>query len=270
LSHSASTPGEPTASPTGVLKQWDASLYDTRHSFVWRYGAELIELLAPQPDERILDVGCGTGHLTHRIAESGAEVIGLDRSSTMLAEARRNYPPLELVAADATRFAFRAPFDAVFSNATLHWILDAERVVECVAVALRPGGRFVLEMGGRGNIAQFRTAVHEALDRLGYPGGKDWNPKFFPTIGEYASLLEKHGLLVRSARLFDRPTPLDGGENGLRLWLEMFEEVTLNRIAPARRDEFVKMVEESLRSQLFRDGQWTADYVRLRMVSIRQ
>ena len=236
---------------------------------MWRYGAEVIELLAPQKGERILDLGCGTGHLTHRIAESGATVIGIDRSPTMLAEARKNYPDLQFVAADARSFAFARPFDAVFSNATLHWILEAERVVECVAASLRTGGRFVLELGGRGNIAQFRAAVHEALNRLGYPEGKDWNPKFFPTVGEYSTLLEKHGLLVRSARLFDRPTPLEGGEDGLRAWLEMFEGVTLSRIATEHRAALVEMVEARLRPKLFRDGQWTADYVRLRIVALR-
>jgi trans-aconitate methyltransferase len=251
-----------------MQKTWDAALYDSKHSFVWRYGAELIELLAPEKGERILDLGCGTGHLTDRIAQSGAIVIGLDRSPAMLAEAHKNYPELQLVAADATRFAFAAPFDAVFSNATLHWILDAERVVECIAASLRPGGRLVLEMGGKGNIEQLRDAVHEALNWLGYPEGESWNPKYFPTIGEYSSLLEKHGLLVRSARLFERPTPLDGGESGLRTWLEMFEEVTLSRIAPEHREPFVKMVEDHLRPNLFRDGHWTADYVRLRVVAI--
>ena len=130
-------------------KSWDAALYDSKHSFVWRYGAELIELLAPQRGERILDLGCGTGHLTHRIAQSGAKVIGLDRSPAMLAEARRNYPELRLVAADATRFEFAAPFDAVFSNATLHWILDAEHVVECVATSLSDCPAFDRLVGSR-------------------------------------------------------------------------------------------------------------------------
>src|SRR5262249_2827932 len=151
------------------------------------------------------------------------------------------------------------------SNATLHWILDAESVVECVAAALKVGGRFVVEMGGRGNIGQFRAAVHEALSHLGYPEGKHWNPKYFPTIGEYATLLEKHDLLVRPARLLDRPTLLEGGENGLRSWLEMFEGVTLSRIAPQHRDVFCERVEKSLRPRLYRDGQWAADYVRLRL-----
>ena len=257
---------DPAGSPT-VPKNWDASLYDTKHSFVWKYGAELIELLAPQPGERILDLGCGTGHLTHRIAESGAHVIGFDRSPTMLAEAHASYPKLELVAGDATRMAFAQPFDAVFSNAVLHWIMDAEAVVRCVAACLRPGGRFVAELGGKGNIEQFRTAVHEALHTLGYPEGPQWNPKYFPTVAQYAGLLEQYGLVVRYARHFERPTPLNGGIDGLRMWLAMFEGVTLSRIAPGHRERLVKMVEEQLRPRLFHDGQWTADYVRLRLIA---
>ena len=166
--------------------------------------------------------------------------------------------------------AFARPFDAVFSNAALHWILDAEGVVRCIARCLRPGGRFVAEMGGKGNIEQVRAAVHSALDALGYPEGMHWNPKYFPSAEEYSALLEQHGLRVRSAVLFDRPTPLDGGENGLRLWLEMFEQVTLNRIVPEHREALVRFVEERLRPKLFRNGAWWADYVRLRVLAIRQ
>ena len=264
----APSPAESSA-PSPNPKTWDPGLYDSKHSFVWRYGAELIELLAPQPGERILDVGCGTGHLTARLAESDAFVTGLDRSLAMLAEARKNYPGLTLVAEDATRMAFARPFDAVFSNAALHWILDAERVVERIAACLRPGGRFVAEFGGKGNLAQIRLATHEALDAIRRPEGKEWIPKFYPTIGEYDSLLERHGLAVRSARLFDRPTPLDGGDNGLRTWLEMFEEVTLGRLAPADRRTFIEQVEARLQPQLFRAGRWIADYVRLRLVAVR-
>ena len=266
---SSNKPSEATPPTAANQKVWDASLYDSKHSFVWRYGAELLALLKPQEGERILDLGCGTGHLTARIAESGAKVVGLDRSLTMLAEARKNYPHLELVAADATRMAFARPFDAVFSNATLHWILDAERVAECIAGCLRPGGRFVAEFGGRGNLLQIRDAVHAALDALGYPEGNQWNPKLFPTVGEYSSLLERHGLLVRSATLFDRPTPLEGGESGLRTWLEMFEEVTLRKLAPQDRPRFIEMVEEKLRPTMFHDGQWIAGYVRLRLLALR-
>jgi trans-aconitate methyltransferase len=253
---------------------WDAGTYDQRHNFVWRYGAELIELLQPRPGERILDLGCGTSHLTNKLAESGARVIGLDRSPTMLAEARRTYPHLPLVAADARQFAFAQPLDAVFSNAVLHWILEAERVVECVAAALRPGGRFVAELGGHGNVQGIRTALHAALDEISRPEGKQWNILFFPTDTEYAALLERHGFAIESIRLFERPTKLDEGERGMRGWLEMFERGTLQRLSATEREAVLSSVERQLRPHLRRETtegpHWIADYVRLRLVASRR
>ncbi|MBI4479573.1 MAG: methyltransferase domain-containing protein [Acidobacteria bacterium] len=249
---------------------WDAALYDSKHAFVWRYGAELIELLDPKPGERILDLGCGTGHLTYRLAESGARVIGLDRSLAMLSEARRNYPDMQLVAADATRIAFARPFDAVFSNAALHWILDAERAVGFIASCLRPGGRFVAEFGGKGNLRVLQSGFGDALATVGYPEGRHWNPRYFPSIAEYSSLLERHGLAVRSAWLFDRPTPLEGAEEGMRNWIRQFESERLERIAPEKITALMEETERRLRPHLFRNGQWFADYVRLRLVALRQ
>lgn len=250
---------------------WDAGAYDKRHNFVWRYGEELMKLLEPRAGECILDLGCGTAHLTNQIAASGARVIGIDRSSAMLAQARRAYPNLPLVAADARRFAFAQPFDAVFSNAVLHWVLEAEQVVECVAEALRPGGRFVAEFGGQGNIQLIRGALHAALDKIGRPEGRQWNVLYFPSDREYTALLDRHGFAVLEARLFGRPTKLEEGERGMRGWLEMFERGTLERLAEAERESVISSVEEQLRPHLRRDSadgaHWIADYVRLRIVA---
>lgn len=265
----ARNPSNPSPLSSTPEKTWDAGLYDSKHSFVWRYGAEVIELLAPKPGERVLDLGCGTGHLTHRIAESGALAIGLDYSRSMLAEAHRNYPDLPLLAADATRTAFARPFDAVFSNAALHWILDAESVVRCIAACLRPGGRFVTEFGGKGNVRVLRGGVGEALAAVGYPEGRQWAQKFFPSIAEYAGMLEKHGLEVRWASLFDRPTPLNGGDEGLRNWILQFETERLERIDSGKIPALLEEAERRLRPHLFRDGKWFVDYVRLRLVAIR-
>ena len=126
---------------------WDSTLYDAKHSFVWKHGASLLELLAPKPGERILDLGCGTGHLTAEIAKAGALVVGLDSSPTMIETARSAYPQLTFVEADARNFTLDAPCDAVFSNAALHWIHDADAVARSVHQALKPGGRFVAELG---------------------------------------------------------------------------------------------------------------------------
>ena len=265
VTNSPETPGF-----SSIQKTWDASLYDSKHAFVWRYGAELIELLAPQKGERILDLGCGTGHLTHRLAESGARVTGLDRSLAMLAEARKNYPEMQLVAADATRIAFARPFDAVFSNAALHWILDAERAVEFIASCLRPGGRFVPEFGGKGNLGMLQDGFCEALAAVGYPEGRQWNPRYFPSIAEYSGLLERHGLAVRSAWLFDRMTPLEGGEEGIRNWIRQFESDRLERIDAGKIPALLEETERRLRPHLFRNGQWLADYVRLRVVAVKE
>src|SRR6266545_6600698 len=124
-------------------KIWNTALYDGKNAFVWKHGRGVVELLAPQPGERIIDLGCGTGHLTNQIAAAGADVIGLDRSQSMIEEARRLYPDLHFEKADATDFHFDQPFDAVFSNAAIHWMKDQPAVARCIREALKPGGRFV-------------------------------------------------------------------------------------------------------------------------------
>jgi len=187
------------------MSAWDAARYQDKHSFVWRYGAGLLELLVPQPGERILDVGCGTGQLTAEIARCGAQVVGLDNSADMLADARKNFPELTFVPGDAARFDFPEPFDAVFSNAVLHWVKDADGAVGSIARALRPGGRFVAEFGGQGNIATVQAALRAVLG----PHADQQSPWYYPSIGEYSAVMERHGLEVRNASLFDRPTPLE-------------------------------------------------------------
>jgi trans-aconitate methyltransferase len=246
---------------------WDARLYDDKHSFVWKHGAALVELLGPGPGEAILDLGCGTGHLTARIAAAGADVLGVDSSPEMIAEARRSYPGLRFEVGDARALAAVDRFDAVFSNAVLHWIPDAEAVVRGVARALTPGGRFVAEFGGRGNVRAIAAAMRRAAEERG--GEAPDAPWYFPGVAEYAGLLECAGLEVTFAVLFDRPTPLEG-EAGMRHWVEMFGGHFLGRVPPARRDEFLRRVEELVRPVLYRDGGWFADYRRLRVVARRE
>jgi trans-aconitate methyltransferase len=246
---------------------WDAGLYDGRHAFVWKHGASLVELLAPRPGKRILDLGCGTGHLTAAIAEAGATVVGLDPSADMLQQARAAYPRLEFVQADARDFAFAEPFDAVFSNAVLHWVRPPEAPARRVRDALKPGGRFVAEFGGRGNVRAVVAALQAAGERLGLRlDGPHW---YFPSVGEYASLLEAGGLEVKSAALFDRPTPLEGPD-GLQGWVRMFGGLVLKAVPAGRRDEFLRAVEDAARPDLYRDGGWFADYRRLRVVAVRE
>ncbi len=250
----------------GTPQIWDADLYDDKHAFVWQYGASLVKLLAPRAGERVLDLGCGTGPLTHQIAQAGASVVGLDFSDEMLNQARSAFPELEFVRGDARDFHFGAPFDAVFSNAVLHWVSPPEAAVRCVAAALKPGGRFVAEFGGRGNVRVIVAALRTAAQRLNlHPEEPRW---FFPGVAEYATMLEAAGLEVRFATLFDRPTPLEG-PTGLRNFIAMFIRATLESVPPDRRDDFLRAVEDAARPELFRDGSWSADYRRLRVVAVR-
>ena len=251
-----------------MAQTWDSSLYDDRHSFVWKKAGELIDLLDPQSGERILDLGCGTGHLTAQIAErTGNDVIGLDSSVSMIAQARQNYPKLKFVLANARDFKFDEPFDAVFSNAVLHWIPEAASVVACVARALRPGGRFVLEMGGKGNVDRIVNALSAALQDAGH---SPRNPWYYPSAGEYASLLEQHGFEVRSLRTFERWNRLEHPEKGLREFLEMFAGVWFEGVPDSEREPIVGDIERRLRPELFREGAWWADYRRLCVYARRQ
>jgi trans-aconitate methyltransferase len=245
---------------------WNAKLYDDKHSFVWKHGADVVELLSPRSGERILDIGCGTGHLTAKLAQAGALVLGIDRSEEMIAEARRNYPGLTFEVLDARNLNQVDHFDAVFSNAVLHWIPEAKAVVRGVARALKPGGRFVAEFGGKGNIRVLQGALTEAVAAV--TGAWVESPWYFPSVAEYAGLLEKYGLEVTFATLFDRPTPLEG-ENGLRNWVEMFGGPFLALIAPERREAFFGRVENQLRPVLKKDGVWFADYRRIRVLARR-
>jgi trans-aconitate methyltransferase len=246
--------------------RWDAGLYDAKHAFVWERAKGVVELLAPQPGERILDLGCGTGALTADIASTAAETVGVDLSAEMIDEARRKFPALRFVVCDARSLSFLNEFDAVFSNAALHWIPDAEPVVKGVSRALRPGGRFVSEFGGKGNVRRVTESLETALKKLGIPVAGA-NPWFYPSVAEYSSLLEKHGLEVLDAALFERPTKLEDGERGLETWIKMFGGTFLARVPEADRERFLQEVESSARPHLWKSDHWELDYRRLRMAA---
>ena len=246
--------------------KWDADLYDEKHAFVWKMAAGLVELLDPKPGERILDIGCGTGHLTAQIAATGAFVIGIDRSAEMIQQARAGHPSLQFEIGDARELSFARPFDAVFSNATLHWIKDSARVVTAISSALRLGGRFVAEFGGKGNIAALTTALGRAWKNLNLPEPLP-NPWYYPTLAEYAGLLERHSFEVTYGTLFDRPTTLEDGERGLRNWLDMFGGSIAESLPAYLQEKLKQEVEREARGDLFRDGHWIMDYRRLRVVA---
>ncbi len=249
-------------------RRWDSALYEQHHGYVSQLGADLVDLLAPQPAERILDLGCGTGHLTQRIAERGACVTGLDSDPAMLRQARANYPRLRFLQADGQNFSVAEPFDAIFSNAALHWMRDADGVAAGMARALRPGGRLVAEFGGAGNVQTLYDGFCAALREAGQPLPARF-PWYFPTPAAYRDLLAAQGLEVLAAQLFPRPTPLAGAA-GLRNWYTMFLGEHLERLDPAERERVLNAGERRLRPTQWREDHWVADYIRLRVVARRR
>lgn len=234
---------------------WDAARYQNQHNYAWQHGADLIGLLEPVLGERILDLGCGTGQLTAEIAKTGAEVTGLDRSREMIAEARRQFPSIPFAVGDGSDFTLDTPVDAVFSNAALHWMKPPEAVAACVARCLKRGGRLVAEFGGKGNVQSVLNAARAVLGDVNSPG-------YYPSIGEYSSLLERQGMEVSFALLFDRPTELKP-DGGMEDWLRMFAGPFFGG-----NEEKLAAV-ELLRPRLFRDGVWRVDYRRLRELARR-
>ena len=249
--------------------KWNAELYDDKHAFVSKYGEALVDLLQPAPGERILDLGCGTGVLAQRIADQGASITGIDRSAAMVDKARRGYPDLDFRVMSATDFHFDQPFDAIFSNATLHWVTDAAAAVRQIYENLKPGGRLVLEMGGKGNVELILSTLQNALLAHGYSDQASRRIFYFPSLSEYSGLLEKQGFRVTFAAHFDRETELKDSETGIKDWLRMFGNAFLEGIGEAQVDALLDEVQEKLKPTLFRDGSWWADYKRLRVVAIK-
>ena len=244
-------------------KSWNAELYARTSRYVSERGRVLLEMLDARPGERILDLGCGDGALTEEIAATGAEVVGVDASAEMVEAARARGIDARVV--DARRLDFEAELDGVFTNAALHWVREAEDVVRGVRRALRPGGRFVGEFGGRGNVAKVRAALGEALARRGVEMAPDggW---YFPGPDEYGPLLERHGFRVESIALIDRPTeiPGDGAE-----WIANFGDAILTALPEAERPAAVAEANALLEPELKGpDGVWRIDYVRIRFRAV--
>lgn len=248
--------------PPAPSQHWDPDRYQRNAGFVPVLGAPVLELLAPRPGERILDLGCGDGVLTERLVATGARVVGIDSSPEQIAAARARGLDARVMSGEA--MSFEGGFDAVFSNAALHWMKRADAVIDGVWRALEPGGRFVAEMGGGDNVAAILGALVAALDRRGHDG-RAAAPWFFPTPEDYRARLERHGFRVCSIALIERPTPLPGAMAG---WLETFAESFTRRLPAAERSAYIAEVEAALAPRLRNaEGQWHADYVRLRFAA---
>ena len=250
--------------------RWSAAPYGRRYAHISQYDTDLVEFLSPQGGEHILDLGCGMGRLTNKIDGAGAEVIGMDASPTTIERARNIYPHLRFEIADLENFYFPEPFDAVFSNAVLHEVRDPAQVISCVWRVLKPGGRFVAEFPGKGNAEEIISAINRATEAAIYPP-KQWSVGWYlPSIGEYASLLERQGLQLTYATLFDRVTPLEDGRAGLDRWIGTFAGDFLAEMPSHGRSNVIENVKNQLQAQLYRNGTWYADYKRIRAVAIKE
>ena len=243
---------------------WRAKQYQQDAAFVAELGASLLEWLDPQPNEFILDLGCGDGTLTEKIAAIGAQVMGVDASISMVnATASRG---LDAQVMNGQALTFSQDFDAVFSNAALHWMPNAMAVLQGVYCSLKPNGRFIAELGGAGNIQAICSAMQQVFAE-NPEFGTFINPWFFPTDTQYQALLEQAGFTVTKLELYQRPTPLT---SGLQAWLSVFAEYLIQNLNPQQTEHFLKQVEHKLKPVLFSEEHgWVADYVRLRLIAIK-
>ena len=226
-------------------------------------------LLEPRQGECILDAGCGTGQLTAEVARAGASVMGIDSSAEMIGQARENYPEIRFQIKDIRDLPWVNAFDAVFSNAVLHWVTPPEAAAASIARALKPGGRFVAEFGGRGNIRALMDASDRALRALGVAHPEQFHPWYYPGIPAYGAILERHGLEVVFAQLFDRPTPLEGSDDAIPNWLRMFGSRLAEPLPPAQIPEYYRLTSEFAAPALRSSQGWIADYRRLRIAACK-
>lgn len=248
-----------------MKNNWKVDLYNKKHAFVYQYGEELIQFLNPKLDEFILDLGCGLGQLTNEISKYGVNVIGIDSSKEMITDAQAKYPDLEFLVKDAANFQFRKPFDAIFSNAVLHWITESENVIISMNKNLKNGGRLVVEFGGKGNVKIIIRSIKKALLERGYIKNANTKNWYFPSISEYTSLLEKNGFEVEYAHLYDRPTELTDNQNGIKDWIEMFGESFFVNISKEEKNNILIEVQNDVKEKCFINGKWYADYKRIRI-----
>lgn len=248
-----------------MSQQWNSASYSKNAAFVSELGLPVVTLLNPQPGEAILDLGCGEGSLAQKLMDLGCQVTGVDSSPEMVLAAKTKGVNAQCMSGDALNF--EQQFDAVFSNAALHWMTQFHQVLDGVNRALRSKGRFVAEMGGFGNIRCITETIVEVFDENPL-WGEYSSPWFFPSDTEYRALLESHGFVVEQIELIDRPTPLSAG---IHEWLRIFAEHATTNLTAEQKQQFFNQVEARVKKTLYSEEQgWVADYVRLRFRAHKQ
>ena len=237
---------------------WNANQYVNHASFVAEHGSSVLDLLNPKSGERVLDLGCGDGTLTRNIEKNGVSVHGVDSSQSMIETALQRGLSAEVMSGD--KLTFNNEFDAVFTNAALHWMTNPDSVLCGVFNSLKSSGRFVGEFGGRGNIGALVNAMNNVFER--HPEfGKFNNPWYFPGVEEYQQKLQKYGFYVHYIELIPRPTPLN---SGVEEWLKIFSNGITKNLNQEQENRFLNEVENLVKPHLFIEDHWVADYVRLR------
>ncbi len=249
---------------------WNPDLYDNKHDFVFKFGEEIVKLLNPQSNETILDIGCGTGDLTGKIAELCGKVTGIDNSREMIQCAQKKHPGISFIHADAKDCQLNAKFDAIFSNAVLHWIPQADIMIQNANRHLKTGGRYVVEFGGKGCNDSIINTLKEQLENEGLDYPSLESILYFPSVSQYSTLLENNGFEVNLALLFDRPTELKGGINGLQNFIEMFLNWLFKHVSDSDKSTIIKSTIEILKPKIFNGTSWIADYRRIRIVAYKK
>lgn len=244
--------------------EWNSTLYDNKHDFVAEYGKGLLEFVPDNMNQKILDLGCGTGTLTAQLSHLAHTVIGVDSSSNMIEKAQSQFQNIKFMQCDALALPFENEFDVVFSNAVFHWIDDHDTLLKNIYKALKKDGMLICELGAVGNIAAIENAFSQCSERLGY----EYRPKFnFPTVETFERHLKDNGFQIDSIYDYDRPTVLKDGEQGLSNWMKQFFASELALMPEAVQNEIIDSVEKLTKGALWNGREWVADYRRLRAIA---
>lgn len=244
--------------------EWNSTLYDNKHDFVAEYGKGLLEFVPDNMNQKILDLGCGTGTLTAQLSNLAHTVIGVDSSSNMIEKAQSQFQNIKFMQCDALALPFENEFDVVFSNAVFHWIDDHDTLLKNVYKVLKKDGMLICEFGAVGNIATIENAFAQCSEKLGF----EYRPKFnFPTVKTFERHLKDNGFQIDRIYDYDRPTVLKDGEQGLSNWMKQFFASELALMPEAVQNEIFYSVEKLTKDALWNGREWVADYRRLRAIA---